>query len=855
MAVWRPADAPMDDPIDLALADYLELALAGKALDPAEFVAARAELDESQRARLARALGAAAGRADAHELPRERIGPYRLLRRLGEGGMGVVYLARDERLRRIVALKILRPERLASARAQERFRREAVAVARLRHPSMVTLYDAGEEAGLSFLAMEWIDGDGLDERIARARADGAPLEVASVLRWILEIARALAAAHREGIVHRDVKPSNIRIDRDGRARLLDFGLAKTEDEESLSLTGAFRGSPSYASPEQISGRFGEVDGQSDVYSLGVTLYECVSLRLPHSADTTDRLMHQIISAEPPALRSLRAELPADVEAVVEKAMAKEKSDRYRNMEELALDLAALEQGRPVRARPLSAGARAWRWARRNPAAAAALFFAALALVVAPSALAWREHSSKLQIAAEQQRTEEKAAALDRSLQAVGRLSDSRLLDECLAAAEELWPIEPALVARAADWLGRADALLTRKEIHKKTLDLWERAASSPASPPGGSEGDSWQRSVLAELLRKVDSLEAARSSVVARAEAASHIEERSLRSEPARSAWAKARAAIAADPRYGGLDLAPQLGLLPLGADPRSGFYEFLHVLSGDAPQRLDSGAWQVTAQTGVILVLVPGGIAQTGSRRAARGMPPSGPFVDNARERDEWDRAEHALDAYFLSKYELTQSQWVRIAGDNPSHSKPGSFGITEIHPVEHLSEPLAERMLARVGLTIPTEMQWEFACRAGSSTPFGTGESAASLQGFANILDRSAKRLGGPENWAYTLEVDDGHIRHAPVGSFQPNGWGFYDIHGNLREWCRDRVNVPRLAGAPRAGDGLREMEGGDTTASRGGSFKNPAVQCRVTDRSIARLGEVGEEVGVRAARPVNR
>src|SRR5262245_60793185 len=187
--------------------------------------------------------------------------------------MGVVFLAEQGSLGRLVALKVVRPERSGSAEAAARFQREAQAIARLRHPSVVSVHGTGEDRGVRWIAMELVPGRGLDEILREAAAREERLPLPKVLQWIAGIARGLDTAHRAGIVHRDVKPSNIRITPEDRALLVDFGLARELGGDALTRSGEFRGTPIYASPEQISGRLGEVDARSDVYALGVTLYE------------------------------------------------------------------------------------------------------------------------------------------------------------------------------------------------------------------------------------------------------------------------------------------------------------------------------------------------------------------------------------------------------------------------------------------------------------------------------------------------------------------------------------------------------------------------------------------------------
>lgn len=371
---------------------WLDAALAGSLEEPQAFCARHGLSGSSLQARLEGLMGllngqqttdqdtpesaapAGLARSPAAEtlepdddLPRERIGGYRLLRLLGVGGMGHVYLAEQERLGRLVALKIIRPELAASPSVVERFRREARAIAKLRHPHVVTVLDAGEDDNILWFAMELVPGRSLSEVLDAAPQ---PLPARRVVAWARDLARALDAAHREGIVHRDVKPGNVRITSDDLALLLDFGLARDMTGADVTITAAFAGSPAYAAPEQLFGK--PVDGRTDVYALGVTLYQSLSGQVPFEADSLAQQIQALAADDPPPLRSLRPELPRDLVVVVAKAMEREPGHRYASAAALADDLDAVLALRPVSAVPPGPIRRAWSWARRHRAMAASL---------------------------------------------------------------------------------------------------------------------------------------------------------------------------------------------------------------------------------------------------------------------------------------------------------------------------------------------------------------------------------------------------------------------------------------------------------------------------------------------------
>jgi len=381
---------PDPTPAEIAIDRYVDLLLRGAAPDVAAFAKEHPELGPAERehlAKLARTLGHGPKTAAATGvLPFETLGPYRLIARLGVGGMGIVYEAEDTRLGRRVALKVVRPELAGSADAIARFQREARAVAKLRHPNIVTVYEVGEDRGIPFLAMELVPGSSLDERFAAARTARTHVPTTDLLRWTRDVARALAAAHEAGIVHRDVKPSNVRVTPEGQTLLLDFGLALDPDSATISRTGQMQGTLFYASPEQVAGGSGRVDARTDVWSLGVVLYEGLTGRVPFEGQRTEEVLHRILVAEPVAPRALAPDLSRDVETVALAALEKDRDVRYASAAAFADDLDALLEGRPIRARPSGAITRAIKWSRRRPAHATALVLAILIGVGGP--LTW-----------------------------------------------------------------------------------------------------------------------------------------------------------------------------------------------------------------------------------------------------------------------------------------------------------------------------------------------------------------------------------------------------------------------------------------------------------------------------------
>jgi hypothetical protein len=259
-------------------------------------------------------------------------GRYRLEARIGTGGMSTVYRALDQTLERPVAIKLMNREIASDSDQLERFRREARAVAQLSHPHIVNVIDAGEDEGRPYIVFECVDGETLKERIRRL----GELPIAEAVAYAIEVARALGAAHARHIVHRDVKPQNVLIDEEGSAKVTDFGIARSLDEDGLTADGRVLGTTDYVSPEQALGH--DVTGQSDLYSLGVVLFEMLTGDVPFKGENQVAVAMKHVREELPDVRARRPEVSASLAAVIDRATAKDLHERYRSDEDLIADL-------------------------------------------------------------------------------------------------------------------------------------------------------------------------------------------------------------------------------------------------------------------------------------------------------------------------------------------------------------------------------------------------------------------------------------------------------------------------------------------------------------------------------------
>ncbi len=372
----------------------------------------------------------------ANATPAE-LGGFRLLRRLGGGGMGVVWLADQTSLGRQVALKLMRPGFHRDAKTRERFRREVSAISKLDHPNVCTVYEAGEIDGQPYLAMRYVAGENL-ARVLEARRSKQPSgktkgsssarDLAGDLALVEKLARALHAAHEAGVVHRDVKPGNVLIDGDGEPVIVDFGLARAEGngEEHLTISGEAVGTPAYMAPEQVSGR--AIDRRTDVYALAVTLYECLTLRTPFQAESRDGLYRQIVAKPPPDPRRWNRAIGRELGAVIGKALEKEPRRRFATALELAEELRRIRCHEPIRTRAPGSLVCTWRWCQRNPAATTVLATVSVALLVTLWLLAGRTRAQ-------------------RQLRALAWLGEARSVsgedgDLAFKLAREAWRLDP-----------------------------------------------------------------------------------------------------------------------------------------------------------------------------------------------------------------------------------------------------------------------------------------------------------------------------------------------------------------------------------------------------------------------------
>ncbi|MEW6744264.1 MAG: bifunctional serine/threonine-protein kinase/formylglycine-generating enzyme family protein [Planctomycetota bacterium] len=831
---------------------------------------------------------------------------YRLLGEVGQGGMGVVLEVWDDELGRKLAMKVALSEvpdqaeatPLEAAESLGRFVDEAQVTGQLDHPGIVPVHELGLDADRRvYFTMRLVRGRNLREVIDLARRGEEDWNQARVLGVLLKVCEAMAYAHSKGVIHRDLKPGNIMVGRFGEVYVMDWGLAKVIGEQqhgdplspaggssyrgvspSRTAAGLVLGTPSYMPPEQARGEIAHIDQRSDVYSIGAMLYHALSSRMPYVREGEEvdsaEVVRRVIAGPPESLHSLRAGASPELEAICEKAMARDPAQRYASTETLARDLRAYLEQRVVLAYEAGPLAELRKWVKRNRGTAASLGAAVTLTLVFLVILNVTTQRSQRRIEKQNVQLGEAyrdvAAAkerAERNYEDFNRLADLNVLRGLEEESRELWPAWPEQIPRMEAWLRRAERVAQSLPLHESYLArLSEEDRAVAPSLPRSVDADrreAWLPALVRGLVEDLRGFVAAgpRPGLVAemrqRLERARSIERRSI--EEHVEAWEEAITEIELGDVYGRdgkpLMLSPQMGLVPLGDDPNSGLWEFWVVESGERPERdPGSGELSMTPESGLVLVLLPGGCFQMGCQRSDARAPCYDP---NALLSDELHTVE--LDPFFLSKYEMTQGQWLRIMGSNPSllpHEKPlREQPESLLLPVEQVSYTDCVECLRRIGLTLPTEAQWEYGARAGTPTAWWCGNTEASIgeSHAGNLHDQTSYAARAAGSWGPPLPWTDGHADTAPVASFAANPFGLHDVIGNVLEWCRDWSADYRQPVS--TGDGLREPEpeGRRLRIYRGGSFdfRADVARSHVRDRNTADTANFN--LGLRPARPL--
>lgn len=802
-------------------------------------------------------------RAEAHvgagpdEEPPSRIGPYRILEVLGEGGMGTVYLAEQkEPLRRRVALKVIKLG-MDSKRVLARFEVERQALALMNHDNIAKIYEAGTaETGQPYFVMEHVPGLSITEHCNKHR-----LTTAERLEMFVQVCAGVQHAHQKGIIHRDLKPSNVLVTAEqGRSipKIIDFGMARATDHSLIAATvfteqGRMVGTPEYMSPEQAEMSPQDIDTRTDIYSLGVILYELLIGQLPFSPRELRRAglaeMHRKIREDDPqrpstrltqsdesselakvrktTVKILKRELRGDLDWIVLKAMEKDRNRRYPTSSSLADELLRHLDLEPVLARPPSLGYRVEKYFRRNRLQASAAAVVAIALLAGGVAatVGFMRASRALE-----------------QFDLLATDSKKRKAETDLAQLVPPWP-ENTAGLRA--WVERGDLLKEQSlPVQSALVDLLAGARDVDGESEFASERDGFLFETLVVVEEGLIAFTDASSGSLERGRAhlnwSEAVIDRSITDH--RQEWDDAIAAILQPDPYG-FDLTEQIGLVPLGEDSLSGLQEFYHLRSGplDGPiptRNPSSGQLVLPDDSGIVFVLIPGGDAQLGAQWSDENLPSYDKFAEEFNPSAVPNARTVNLEPFFIAKHELTRAQYLRLSGgEDPSNFATGvmvlgGHTMTIRNPIAYVHWSECDHVLRDFGLMIPSQDQWERAARGNRDTPWHTGDDPADLADHANMYDETRARFN--ESTTSVAHYDDGHYVTAPVGSFLPNPFGLHDVHGNVWEFCSDQQSRGAYF-------------------IRGGSFAFDVRTARLSYTSSINDGQRATAVGVRPARQV--
>lgn len=851
--------------------------------------------------------------------PRFDTERYELEGEVARGGMGAILRIHDRQLDRRLAMKVLLDrEEPQDAEARQlahqllaRFLEEAQVTSQLDHPGVVPVHELGlDQHGKVWFTMRLVKGRTAGEVFAESHRGAPDWPQVRALEVILKVCDTMAYAHEKGVLHRDLKPANVMVGRFGEVYVMDWGLAKVQgqpdrrdlriraeepgavsqvdsarrhdaehdDASVVSMDGQKLGTPTYMPPEQA--RSEELDARADVYAIGAMLYELLTgsapYRLPGIKKPAYRILEDVLAGPPRRIEELQPGVPAELVAIVDKAMARDREQRYRDTVALAADLRAFLAQHAVTAYRTGPLVELQLWVRRNKPLAASLLAAVLILVAAIAGTSWlaSENAALAQERGALAESEGKARAeAQRTVRHFNQLAGVVRLGDALEHETGLWPPWPGAVAAMEAWLAHdaGPLLAMRPQITATVQELEASAGARPTATPVGDEERESARflhDALVDLQGKLSALEQnQKADVEQRLAWARRIAALSRAHPNARVTWAAAREAIAradgvvASTLYAGRSIplpdAAVIGLVPIGMNPATKLWEFYELRSawnGNSdpaaiaiPAHGADGSLAVTDATGIVFVLLPGGTVTLGSQ----GDEPLAPCFDPQRQSDE-ELHTVTLAPFLLARHELTQGQWRRLWTWDDALREPSQYRarltvagsvITSTHPVEQVSWHMADTLLSRYGMVLPTEAQWEYGCRGGTVTALIVPR--AEFAAVANLADLTAQDIGvswNCESWY------DGHVVHAPVGSLRANGFGLHDVHGNVWEWCRDCYGT---YGSERPGDGLRVDGDGGNRCSRGGSLASPAVDARPATRSSNEPSVRGDDLGVRAAR----
>jgi formylglycine-generating enzyme required for sulfatase activity/serine/threonine protein kinase len=734
-----------------------------------------------------------------------QFGRYRILKKVGEGGMGAVYLAEDSVLGRRVALKVPRFSTDDGPEIIERFYREARIAAAIEHPNLCAVYDVGQIEGVHYLSMPFIEGITLARCINRDK----PWPARQAVDLVRRLALALEVLHDRGSIHRDLKPGNIMLRPSGEPVLMDFGLARSFQQTSqrLTVTGAAMGTPSYMAPEQVIGDPKTMGPATDVYALGVILYELLTGDVPFTGSMAE-LYGRILHATPQPLTERQPGLDREVDALCLKALKKPIEDRYPSMAAFAQ---ALEDYLH----------------RDDPAPTPAI------PRPAPAPPPVESDATRLVCPTCGKRLKRPAKASGKKMKCPG----------CKTRLDTLesrgWTIPAPVDSAAAQTAAPSSSPTKRTQVSRPSVD-W---------PPRKRRGPGAAAVVLVlALLVAVLGLGLRSFRPFDRNPSTGALAEVNNIPEPPPPRRLGAMTQQAKEPRPPNTDQGarnkekdPQ----PIETPAPEPVPPVKPPIEVKPPAPANQGkrvlAREITNSIGMKLVLIPPGKFQMGS-------PQNEAYRSDKEEQHEVE----ITQPFYMGAFEVTQEQYQRVMGKNPSWFHQGRGGGSN-HPVENVSWEEAREFCDKLSLLpaerdakreyrLPTEAEWEYGCRGGGrvSHPFHFGRALSSTEANFDGNNPYGNAPLGP-NLKKT----------APVGSYRANPFGLYDMHGNVEEWCADWYDENYYQHSPRQ-DPQGPENGRLNRVLRGGSWFSGAFSCRAACRNALEPGCRTDRAGFRVVVP---
>jgi eukaryotic-like serine/threonine-protein kinase len=819
--------------------------------------------------------------------PPVRIGAYRIMGTLGEGGMGVVYEAVQLSLERTVALKVVRSDLARKEKFVERFLREAKVAARIDHPNVVTIYDTGEADGHLYMALQYVPGGDLASRIKR---DGRIDEETS-LRIIAGCAKGLIAIHHAGLVHRDIKPSNIFLTTDGTPKIGDLGLARNIiDDEKLTFTGDLVGTPSYMAPEQAKG-LPDVDGRADLYSLGTSLYHLLTGRPPFHGSSPFLIGHQVISEVPPDPRELNRSMSPVVAAILHHAMQKDRALRYQNAEEFLVDIELIRSGKMPRfarvtvmddeRRASVTGSLARNTAEdqptshMTPVAIVIGMLAGIGLAIAIGLGMARQSQPEVQplppapvlptVSSQSNQLpvfppiQDFPVATEPDLPTTDFLAANDPIDRPIVTKSTTPANTPANVPPSSTHTNahtvtpppKESALppppmpvVTETKVETKTEPKTELKAEGKTAVKADDKKNISTKPAPTIISETETGLRVINEVIVPEPTSSSSTKSTKLVDPPANNSFGPTLIPtppkiIAPPPVVKKIAVAkPELiepVVTPIPAPASSLIEQPMEKVVKPEPLPPATTPSLPVVNTKPVWASSTGGdrygrwaILSIGTTTQRFRLIPAGTVSlgspDNEKDRHD-DETLHRVTlnhAYWLSDTECTQLFWRTIMGENPSSREGDQLPVDNVSHQRVLTfMNTVRQQRADANVRLPSEVEWESACRAGTMGPFTGGIDIRSLA------------------W-YRATADDGI---APVARRLPNAYGLFDVHGNVWEWVQD-VNRNYPAGA------YGQPVASHAFIYRGGSFADNAADCRAARRGGNQTGDGAIGIGFRIA-----